>query len=317
MIRHSSRASLGATFLFVLLWSSGGIVARLGIDHASVLDLLALRYAIALAVLAILARARRRSLLPAPGTRLRVAASGSLLVGAYSICYFQSLDHHISPGVLATVLGAQPVLTLVITERRFSPARLLGLCLALCGLALVVHDGATLDQFSIAGMTFAFASLAAMTAGTILLKSVPQPPTAVLPLQYATSLVICLAGLPFQPHQLDGSVAFLITVLWLALVISVVAQLLLYRLIHAGNLVNVTSLFYLVPIGTAILDRVILGNPLSTAAVAGMAAILAGLAVAFGSLRLRGRGGAAIGDSSPTRGTDRSGSARRRPPRGR
>ena len=286
MIRHSSaRTSLGATSLFVLLWSSGGIVARLGLDHASVFAVLALRYAIAIAVLAILALARRRSLLPAAGTRLRVAVSGSLLVGAYSIGYFQALDHHITPGVLATVLGAHPLLTLVVTERRFSPARLVGLCLALAGLAVVVHDGAALDHLSLAGMAFAVAALAAMTAGAIVLKSVPQAPTAVLPLQYAVSLVLCLACLPFQRHHIDATASFLIALLWLALVISVIAQLLLYRLIHAGNLVNVTSLFYLVPIGTAILDRLILGNPLSTPVLVGMAAILAGLALAFRSLR--------------------------------
>ena len=63
--------------------------------------------------------------------------------------------------------------------------------------------------------------------------------------------------------------------------ISVVAQLLLYRLIRAGNLVNVTSLFYLVPIVVAVMDRIVLGNPLSLVTLAGMAAILAGLAVVF------------------------------------
>jgi len=52
-------------------------------------------------------------------------------------------------------------------------------------------------------------------------------------------------------------------------------------LIHTGNLVNVTSLFYLVSIVTAVMDRWILGNALSSSAVAAMVAILAGLAVVF------------------------------------
>ena len=282
MIRDSSaRTSLGATCLFVLLWSSGAIFARLGLDHASVFDFLTMRYAVAIAVLAIVAVFRRRSLLPAPGTRLRVAASGALLLGAYSISYFLALDHGIAPGVLATVLGAQPVLTLVITERRLSPARLLGLCLALGGLVLVVYDGAAVAQVSVAGVAFAVASLVAMTSGAILQKSVAQPPISVLPMQYGASLVMCLACLPFQPHRVELSVALVVTLLWLAIVISVIAQLLLYGLIQTGNLVNVTSLFYLVPIVTAVMDRWIFGNALSSPAVAGMAAILAGLAVVF------------------------------------
>lgn len=297
MIRDSSvRTSLGATCLFVLLWSSGAIVARLGLDHASVFDFLTLRYAVALAVLAIVARFRRRSLLPVPGTRLRVATSGVLLLGAYSINYFLALDHGIAPGVLATVLGAQPVLTLVITERRFSPARLLGLCLALCGVALVVYDGAALAHVPIAGAAFAVASLAAMTSGAILQKSVAQSPISVLPLQYAVSLAMCLVCLPFQTHRVEPSAALVVALLWLAIVISVIAQLLLYRLIHTGNLVHVTSLFYLVPIVTAVMDRWIFGNALSSSAVGGMAAILAGLAVA----RSR-RGSEGMGQPRPPR----------------
>jgi drug/metabolite transporter (DMT)-like permease len=86
---------------------------------------------------------------------------------------------------------------------------------------------------------------------------------------------------PFQPFHVELTVELAIPLLWLAIVISVIAQLLLYRLLRAGNLVNVTSLFYLVPIGTAILDRVVLGNRLSGASVAGMIAILAGLALVF------------------------------------
>lgn len=281
MIRDTSARTLGATGLFVLLWSSGAIFARLGLDHASVFGFLTLRFAIAIAVLAILALSRRRSLLPAPGTRRRVAATGSLLVGGYSISYFLALDHGIAPGVLATVLGAQPVLTLMITERRFSPARLLGLCLALGGLVLVVYDGAALAHQPIAGVAFAMAALAAVTAGAILQKSIQQAPTAVLPMQYGASLILCLACLSFEPHHVEPTLALLVPLLWVAIVISVIAQLLLYRMIRTGNLVNVTSLFYLVPIVTAVLDRCILGNPLSPLVIAGMAAILIGLAVVF------------------------------------
>lgn len=63
--------------------------------------------------------------------------------------------------------------------------------------------------------------------------------------------------------------------------ISVGAQLLLYRLIRSGNLVNVSSLFYLMPVVTVILDYLILRNAMPALAVAGMVAILAGLVLVF------------------------------------
>jgi drug/metabolite transporter (DMT)-like permease len=271
----------GATSLFVLLWSSGPIFARVGLNHSSAFAFLVLRFAMAFVVLSILALVRRPRSLPAPGTRLRVAVAGSLLLGTYSICFLLALDNGITPGVLATVLGAQPILTLVFTERRFSFARLLGLCLALGGLTIVVYHSVVQAHFSVLGTAFALAALAGMTAGAILQKAIQQPPLAVMPLQYAVSLVLAVAFVPVQPFHFELSAGFVVPLLWIGIMISVVAQLLLYRLIRVGNLVNVTSLFYLVPIVVAIMDRIILGNPLSPMTILGMAAILAGLALAF------------------------------------
>jgi drug/metabolite transporter (DMT)-like permease len=59
--------------------------------------------------------------------------------------------------------------------------------------------------------------------------------------------------------------------------ISVGATFLLYRLIARGNLVNVTSLFYLVPGVTAAMDWLFLGNPLSALMLAGLGLTIAGL----------------------------------------
>ena len=244
----------GSTTLFVLLWSGGAIFAKWGLAHASAFGFLLARFILALAVLCVLVRLRRGALLPAPGTRGIVALTGLLLIGSYSICYLLALDHGITPGVLATLLGAQPILTLALMERRYPPARLAGLFLALCGLVMVVYQSIGMARFSVAGMVFAFAALASMTAGAILQKRVRQAPMDVMPLQYAVSLALCLVFVPFQPIRVEWNIGFIVPLLWMGLVISVGATLLFYRMIQAGNLVNVTSLFYLVPAGTAALD---------------------------------------------------------------
>lgn len=267
----------GSTPLFVLLWSGGAIFAKWGLAHASAFGFLLARFILALAVLCVLVGLRRGPLLPAPGTRGIVALTGLLLIGSYSICYLLALDHGITPGVLATLLGAQPILTLALMERRYPPARLAGLFLALCGLVMVVYQSIGMARFSVAGMGFAFAALASMTAGAILQKRVRQAPMDVMPLQYAVSLALCLVFVPFQPIRVEWNIGFIVPLLWMGLVISVGATLLFYRMIQAGNLVNVTSLFYLVPAGTAALDYLVLGNRLSALSLAGMAAILLGL----------------------------------------
>lgn len=271
--------SYGPTGLFVLLWSSGALFARWGLDYASPFSFLLLRFALALAVLLMLARRWR----PAPGTAPRVALTGALMIGGYSIFYLLALDAGVTPGVLATALGVQPVLTLLWAERRFSPGRLAGLALALAGLVLVVFDSIALSGIGWRGMVFAMASLACVTAGAILQKGSTQAPLDVLPLQYIVSLLLCAAFVPWQPMQVRWEPQLLVCVAWLGVVISVVATLLLYRLIHQGNLVNVTSLFYLVPAGTALLDWLFLGNRLAPLALGGMAAIVLGLLLVFRS----------------------------------
>ena len=269
-----------STSLFVLLWSSGAIFARLGLDHASAFAFLSLRFLLALAVL-LLAGALARSWLPARGQRLRTAGTGLLMIGGYSICYLLALDEGITPGVLATLLGVQPLLTLMLLERRFAALRLAGLALALVGLVLVVWQSIGLARFSATGMGYALGALLCMTCGAIAQKGLSQSPLQALPLQYAVSLLACGLFLPFQRVEVAWSPSFLLPLLWLGIVISVLAQLLLYRLIRAGNLVNVTSLFYLVPGVTAAMDYLFLGNAMSGLSLVGMAAIVLGLALVF------------------------------------
>ena len=281
MSSHSSRwAAPAAMSSFVLLWGSAAIFTRWGLDHGSVFALLILRFAMALGVLLIIG-VPRRQWLPEPGTRWQVASTGLLMIGFYSVCYFQAMAHGVTPGLLATLLGVQPILTLLLTERRFSAARLSGLLLALGGLVLVVYQSLVLTRLSGLGMAFALGALLCTTFGALLQKRIRQAPAQVLPLQYLVTLLLYLLVLPTQPFHFEWSPDFLIPLLWLGLVISVVAQLLLYRLIRSGNLVNVTSLFYLVPVVTVILDFLILGNAMPAMAVAGMVAILAGLLLVF------------------------------------
>lgn len=281
MSSQSSRwAAPAAMSSFVLLWGSAAIFTRWGLDHGSVFALLILRFAMALGVLLIIG-VPRRQWLPEPGTRWQVATTGLLMIGFYSVCYFQAMAHGVTPGLLATLLGVQPILTLLLTERRFSAARLSGLLLALGGLVLVVYQSLVLTRLSGLGMAFALGALLCTTFGALLQKRIRQAPAQVLPLQYLVTLLLYLLVLPTQPFHFEWSLDFLIPLLWLGLVISVVAQLLLYRLIRSGNLVNVTSLFYLVPVVTVILDFLILGNAMPALAVAGMGAILAGLLLVF------------------------------------
>ncbi|ASP38818.1 EamA family transporter [Bacterioplanes sanyensis] len=289
--------------LFVLLWGSAAIFTRIGLDHATPLAMLLLRFSLALLVLLFLCLSQSsgpRRWWPAAKHRKRVAAAGLLMIGLYSISYFQAMYHQVTPGLLATVLGVQPILTLLLTERRFSPWRLLGLLLALAGLALVVWQSLVAAQLSMVGMAYALAALLCITLGALLQKGVNEAPLQTLPMQYVITLLVCLLWAPTQAFEWQMDWGFWIPLLWLGIVISVLAQLLFYRLIQTGNLVNVTSLFYLVPVVTVVLDFLVLGNRLPWLALVGMAAILTGLALAFRQHAVSDTAAAPAATSTPT-----------------
>lgn len=265
---------------FVLLWGSAAIFTRWALDYSSVLALLCLRFGLALGVLLVLGLWRGRWL-PEPGTRGQVIVAGLLLIGGYCFFFFQALANGITPGLLATILGIQPILTLLLTERRFSLTRLLGLILSLIGLVLVVYQSLVQAKLSAAGISFALAALLCMTFGAVLQKRIKQDPAQVLPLQYIVTLLLYACCVPFQSFAVEARVEVIVPVIYLGFVTSVVAQLLLYRLIRNGNLVNVTSLFYLVPVVTVLLDYLVFGNALPPFAIVGLVAIIAGLVLAF------------------------------------
>lgn len=276
---HRHVSAIMPTAAFVLLWSSGAILSEIGLRHGSPFALLLCRYAIAFVALAAIA-IRKGTLLPARGTRRRNALTGLLIAGLYSVFYLLALDHGVTPGALATMLGIQPILTLFLTERRVTALRLTGLICALAGLALVVSDGLVATRFAEAGFACAGVALVGITAGSILQKRETQAPWVVLPLQYAVGLAVVGVAAPFGEIRGSWDPGFVLPALWLALAISIEATFLLYRLIARGNLVNVTSLFYLVPGVTAAMDWAILGHPMSAPMLGGIALVIGGLVIA-------------------------------------
>ncbi|MHC6226809.1 DMT family transporter [Pseudomonas sp. X10] len=287
VLSKESVASAATTSLFVLLWSSGAIVSKLGLAHASPFAFLLLRATLALGGLLLIGPLLGLRWPRTRGAVLQALATGAVLLGAYQIFYLLALNTHVTPGVMATVMGVQPILTVVLMERQRSWSRLFGLGLGLSGLIMVVYQGINLGGVSLAGMLFALLALVSMTFGSIMQKRITDNPMGTLPLQYIAGLAMCVVFAPFQALHVELTGSFIGSVLWMGLVVSLLATLLLYRLIARGNLVNVTSLFYLVPAVTAVMDYLIFGNRLAPLSLLGMGLIVVGLLFVFRKPALR------------------------------
>jgi len=272
--------------LFVLLWSTGFIGARLGLPHAEPLTFLTLRYAAVIAVMLPLALAVGARW-PANWRETRhIAIAGALIQGGYLGGVFCAIHLGMSAGVAALIVGLQPLLTAAaagpLLGERVNRVQWLGLALGLAGVALVVWQKMSLQGMSPASLLLALLALTSITLGMLHQKrhcpSFDARAGAVI--QFAAALLLTLPlAAATESMAVTWTAEFMIALGWLVLVLSAGATSLLFRLIERGEATRVTSLFYLTPAVTAVMAWLMFGETLGLMAIAGMAVALTGVAL--------------------------------------
>jgi drug/metabolite transporter (DMT)-like permease len=274
-----------APVLFVVLWASGYVVARLAMPHAPPLGFLAVRYAATLVVLApliLLARAPW----PDPRTAVHLALAGLLLHAAYLAGVWAAIAGGMSAGVAALIVNLQPVLTAAWLAARGEPigARCwLGLALGFGGVALVVAHRVGTEGLSVASVALALGALIAITAGTLHQRR--HAPSFDLRtgafVQYAASLAATapLALALESGARWDWGAPLVLALGWSVLALSIGAVFLMMVLIRRGSATRVASLFYLVPPVTALQAWLLFDEPFGPRAAAGMALVAIGVAL--------------------------------------
>ena len=271
-------------FLFVFLWSTGFIGAKVGLPYAGPLSFLLTRYAFVIALMTVVALATRAPWPREPVQWLHIGVSGVLVHAVYLGGVFVAIKHGLPAGVTALVVGMQPLLTALgagwLLGETVSGRQWAGLALGFVGVGLVVSgkfgDGAALGPMLIPAVV----ALLGITAGTLYQKrfcarfdlrtgSVIQfVPTAVV-----TAIAIAL----FEEFHIEWTPGFIFALGWLVLVLSLGAISLLNLLIRGGSAVNVASLFYLTPISTAVIAWAVFGEKLTLTATAGMLLAVSGV----------------------------------------
>lgn len=276
--KQSGLISIGA---FVLLWGSAAIFTKWGLHHGAVIPFLFFRFLIATVLISLFCIISKQAFLPQNTPYKYVILTGCFLITGYTLFYFLSLEFGISPGLLSTILALQPILTFFITEKSFSKVKLLGLILSFVGIIFLVYNNLFVNKLSLWATVSSIICLACITTGVILQRKISEKPWQVLPLQYVISLIFIALIIPFQSFDFEMNLDFWIPVLYQGIIISVVAQLIFYKLLQSGNLVNTTSLFYLVPLVTLILDFIIFRTQLSAFDYVGIVAILSGVYLVY------------------------------------
>lgn len=262
--------------LFVLLWSTGFIGAKLGLPYAEPATFLWLRFVLVLALLlpiCWLSRARW----PAPRDAVQMGVAGVLMQAGYLGGVFGSLHLGMPAGVSALITGLQPVCTAVLggllLGERTGPRQWLGLALGLVGVLLVVGDRIAVERLEFGAVMLSLLALASITLGTVWQKrhgaAVDLRTGAAIQFM-AAALVMAPFALALETREVRWTGEFVFAMVWLVLVLSLGAIFLLLFLIRQGAASQVASLFYLVPPTTALMAWPLFGETYTLAAAAGM-----------------------------------------------
>ena len=259
-----------APALFVLLWSTGFVGAKYGLPYADPFVFLSVRILLAALLLFALARALR---MPVRIGRTAIARSG--LIGFFlHACYlggvFYSISQGLPAGVAAVVTSLQPVLVSLIAVKvlgeQLRIRQVAGLFIGLVGVVMVLGPSIN-AQIPLAAIISILVALIGSTAATLLQKKLGADIPLISGTAYQYLFSGCVLGaiaLATQETSITWSLRFTAAFVWLVLVLSVGAILLLLWLLNSGSAAKVSSLFYLVPPATAIEAFFLFGEKVNT-----------------------------------------------------
>ena len=272
--------------VFVLIWSTGFVVARFGMPHAPPLGFLSVRYALSILAFSLWVAWARAAWPQGRRQWLHLSVSGVLMHAGYLGGVWVAVKGGLGAGLAALLVGLQPLLTALWVSARGSAhyvgaRQWLGLVLGLAGLVLVVGHKLQLGEASPGNVAAGLFALLNITAGTLYQKRWVQPcdVRTANTVQLLAALVVTLPLALLESGPVQMHLELVGAMVWSVLVLTLGGSSLLYLLIQRGAATAVTSLMYLVPPTTALMAWALFDETLSASVLAGLALAAAGVAL--------------------------------------
>jgi drug/metabolite transporter (DMT)-like permease len=269
-----------APAIFVVLWATGFVVARLSAGHVEPVSFLAFRFPIACALMLVIALINRTEW-PRGKDILHASAAGAFIHAGYLAPIYWAVANGMPAGVSALIVGLQPLITAFlaapILAEAISRKHWLGLITGVIGVGLVLSPKFSMETLGGITPITVFACLFgtfAVAFGTVYQKKF----AAHLPLltsivwqYFGASVVVIAIAAAFENFGFDGSVQAWLALSWAVFVISLGAVVLLMLLIREGAVSKVSSLIFLVPAVSALTTFFVFDEKLTLLQICGMA----------------------------------------------
>jgi drug/metabolite transporter (DMT)-like permease len=273
--------------IFVIIWSSGFVVAKYAFKSSDVIFFLSIRLFIASAILAIITKVLGQSLTLSRRDLFASLAIGIALHAIYLGGVWEAIAQGSPSGIASVITSLQPVLVSLIAVRllgeSLSRTQLFGLILGLGGVALVLAPAfSRTGEMTLIALVLLLAALSGSTSATLLQKKLGHS----IPLLAGTTYQFLIAAVVLGAYSLasgktsiEWNLQSTLAMAWAVLVTSLIAILLLLWMLTRGSAARVSSLLYLVPPTTAIQALILFGEKLTPTAIIGIAMTAAGVAL--------------------------------------
>ena len=279
--------------VFVLIWSTGFIVAKFGLPFAPPLTFLTIRYFLSIVCFVVWAALARAAWPRGRQQWLHLAVTGGLMHAGSHGGVWVAVKAGMGSGLTALIVGMQPVLTALWVSLVASndakqngpkviPRQWLGLGLGLGGLLLVVSrkfgSGHEVTALTLSATVVALLSI---TAGTLYQKRFVQPTDvrSANAIQLGAALLVTLPLALLESEAITWNPSFIGAMAWSVLALTLGGSSLLYLLIQRGAATAVTSLLYLVPPTTALIAWALFDELITTSTIVGTALTAIGVSL--------------------------------------
>ena len=272
--------------LFVVLWSTGYMGALYGLPYAEPFTFLFVRFAIVAVLMAGISLATGAPWPADMSEAGHLAMTGVLIHGVTFMGLFSALARGLPSGVIALVMGFQPLLTAFAAGpflgETLKARQWFGMVAGFAGVTVVITDKLDVAGADLPGIALACVAVTGFTAGTLYQKR--HGGTMRLrsghAIQFAAAALLTGAfSLAFETGSIHWTGEFIFGLTWLVVVLSLGAVSLLYVMLRRGQASKVISLFYLVPPVTALIGFTLFNETFGALALAGMAVSVFGVAL--------------------------------------
>jgi drug/metabolite transporter (DMT)-like permease len=261
--------------IFVFIWATGFVSAKLAMPYADPFSFLCARYAASIICLGLWIAYAKPVWPQGRSQWLHLGITGFLMHAGYLGGVWAAIKLGMSAGLSALIVSLQPILTALWLSSRgsvVSRQQWLGLLLGLVGLACVLSEKFGTAEVSLVPMLWIVLALASITAGTLYQKAWVKPCDfrTANSVQLIGALLVSAPLAAFEPHGITWNQDTVIALAWAVLGLTMGASSLMYIMIQRGAVTRVTSLLYLVPPTTAVLAWLMFGERITTLMMLGV-----------------------------------------------